>query len=152
VAFLLSGGWIARRRLRGALIVNVLAAAARQSLRLLAWQVACVVALAVVFAGVSGYKAGWSALVGGGIGLIWTVYMTVTLWKHSADHGVRLSMATVIAGWLVKLALTMSLLIIAFRSSAIAPLPLLGGLGGALIAYWAWLTFRVKHADGANGE
>ena len=134
------------------MIANVLADAARQSLRLLMWQTGWVVALAAVFAAVAGGKAGWSTLVGGGIGLIWTIYMTVMLRRHSVDYGVRLSMATVIAGWVAKVALTIGLLIIAFRSQAIAPLPLLGGLGGALIAYWAWLTFRVKHADGANGE
>jgi F0F1-type ATP synthase assembly protein I len=147
VAFLLSIG--GRRK---SLSANVLAVAARQSLRLLVWQAGCVVALSLVFAAFGGGKAGWSSLVGGGIGLIWTVYMTVMLAKHSIDYGVRLGMATLIVGWVAKVALTISLLIIAFRSQAIAPLPLLGGLGGALIAYWAWLTFRVKHADGANGE
>ena len=153
---LASGIFVVRRRLREecgkSLSTNVLADAARESLRLLVWQAGCVIALAAVFAAAWGGKAGWSSLVGGGIGLIWTIYMTVTLAKHSVDHGVRLSMATVIVGWVAKVALTIGLLIIAFRSKAIAPLPLLGGLGGALIAYWTWLTFRVKHADGANGE
>lgn len=131
---------------------NALAAGARQAWQILLWQVGWIVAVAAVSAVVLDMKAGWSVLAGGGIGLIWTVYMAFTMFRHSIDHGVRLSAVGLFAGWLIKLVLTVSLLIIALRSKAMAPLPLLGGLGVALIAYWAWLTFRVKHADGLNGK
>lgn len=131
---------------------NALAAGARQAWQILLWQVGWIVAAAAVSAVVLGMKAGWSVLAGGGIGLIWTVYMVLTMLRHSVDHGVRLSMARMFVGWLIKLVLTFSLLIMAFRSTVMAPLPLLGGLSVALIAYWAWLTFRVKHVDGKNGK
>lgn len=132
---------------------NSLAAAARQSLQILRWQAGWIVVLAIVCAIVWGARAGWSVLAGGSIGLLWTVYMAFTLYKHSVNHGVRLSAMTFFAGWMIKVVLTISLLIIAFRSGAVAPLPLLVGLFGAMVAYWAWLTFRVmKHADGADGE
>lgn len=131
---------------------NALAAGARQAWQILLWQAGWIVAIAALSAVALDLRAGWSVLAGGGIGLIWTVYMALAMFRHSIDHGVRLSAARFFAGWLIKLVLTFSLLIIAFRSKAMAPLPLLGGLSVALIAYWAWLTFRVKHADGVNGK
>lgn len=131
---------------------NALAAGARLAWQILLWQVGWIVATAAVSAVVLDVKAGWSVLAGGGIGLIWTVYMALTMLRHSVNHGVRLSAVGLFAGWLIKLILTISLLIVALRSKAMAPLPLLGGLGVALIAYWAWLTFRVKHADGKNSK
>ena len=63
-----------------------------------------------------------SALVGGGIGLVWTVYMALVLFKHSLTHGVRLSAISLFAGWLFKVVVTVSLLVIALRSKALAPL------------------------------
>lgn len=131
---------------------NALAAGARQALLILRWQAGWVAAIAAVSAVVLNPRAGWSVLAGGGIGLIWTAYMAFSMFRHSADHGVRLSAVGLFAGWLMKTVLTVSLLLIALRSKAMAPLPLLGGLSVALIAYWAWLTFRVKHADGKNGK
>jgi ATP synthase protein I len=127
---------------------NVLAAAARRSFRMLLWQAGCIAGLAVVAAIFWDMKAGWSALAGGGIGLIWTIYMTLTLFRHSLNHGARMSPMTFVAGWLMKVALTIALLVLAFRSKAIAPLALLAGLSGALVAYWVWLTFGSSQPKG----
>ena len=78
--------------------------------------------------------------------------MALMLLKHSLTHGVRMSAATFLAAWLIKLILTIGLLIAAFRSGRVAGLPLLGGLGTALLAYWAWLTFRISNGGAANGK
>jgi F0F1-type ATP synthase assembly protein I len=130
--------------------MNPLARAARQSLRMLVWQAGCVLAVSAVLAIFAGERTAWSALIGGGIGLVWTAYMALVLFKHSLTHGVRMSAATFLLGWLVKLVLTIGLLVAAFRSHRVAGLPLLGGLGTALLAYWAWLTFRVTNG-GTSG-
>ena len=130
VAFLLSVDPIARGRVSS----NVLAVAARRSLLILRWQIGWITAIAVLCAFAFGARAGWSALVGGGIGLIWTFYMAVTLYQHSLDHGVRLSALTFVAGWLIKLGLTVALLVVAFRSGAFTPVALLGGLFGSLVS------------------
>jgi F0F1-type ATP synthase assembly protein I len=131
---------------------NVLAAAARQSLRILLWQALWIGALATIFAVTLDRKAAVSALVGGGIGLVWTLYMALVLFKHSLTHGVRLSAISFFAGWLFKLVATVSLLVIALRSKALAPLPVLAGLFGAMAAYWAWFVFGKKHASDADGK
>lgn len=132
---------------------NALADGARQAWQILLWQVGWVMAAAALGALLVDARTGWSVLAGGGIGSIGTMQMALTMFRHSVDHGKRLSAARLFGGWLLKLVLTTSLLAIAFRSQAMAPLPLLLGLGVALVAYWARLSFsRVKYADGVNGK
>jgi F0F1-type ATP synthase assembly protein I len=131
---------------------NVLAAAARQSVRILLWQALWSGALASIFAVTLGTKAAVSALAGGGIGLVWTVYMALVLFKHSLTHGVRLSPISFFAGWLFKVVVTVSLLVIVLRSRMFAPLGVLAGLFGAMVAYWAWFVFGKKYANDADGK
>jgi F0F1-type ATP synthase assembly protein I len=131
---------------------NGLADAARDALRILVWQLGWIAAAAFVGALVWGLNAALSILIGGAIGSIWTIYMALTLFKHSLSHGVRMSPVSFLLAWVIKLGLTFGLLIIAFRSKLFAPLGLLGGLFGALLAYWAWLVVRGKHADSADGK
>ena len=131
---------------------NALATAARQSVRILLWQALWIGALATMFAVTLGTKAAVSALVGGGIGLVWTLYMALVLFKHSLTHGVRLSAISFFAGWLFKVVMTVSLLVIALRSKALTPLLVLMGLFGAMVAYWAWFVFGKKYANDADGK
>ena len=131
---------------------NVLAAAARQSWRILLWQALWIGALAAIFAVTLGARPALSALAGGGIGLVWTVYMALVLFKHSLTHGVRMSALSFFAGWLFKVVVTVSLLVAALRSRVFEPLPLLGGLFGAMVAYWAWFVFGKKYASDADGK
>ena len=140
MAFLLSGS------------TNALATAARQSVRILLWQALWIGALATIFAVTLGTKAAVSALVGGGIGLVWTLYMALVLFKHSLTHGVRLSAISFFAGWLFKVVMTVSLLVIALRSKALTPLLVLMGLFGAMVAYWAWFVVGKKYANDADGK
>jgi F0F1-type ATP synthase assembly protein I len=121
---------------------NALADAARQSAKILAWQLVWIAASAVACAAIFDLRSAWSVLAGGGIGLVWTAYMAVTLYRHSLSHGMRLGAASFLLAWLIKLALTISLLLIALRSPALTPLGVLGGLFGAMVAYWAWLALR----------
>ena len=140
MAFLLSGS------------TNALATAARQSVRILLWQALWIGALATIFAVTLGTKAAVSALVGGGIGLVWTLYMALVLFKHSLTHGVRLSAISFFAGWLFKVVMTVSLLVIALRSKALTPLFVLAGLFVAMVGYWSWFVFGKQHANDADGK
>ncbi len=92
-------------------------------------------------------RAGASVLVGGGIGLLWTLYMAATLFRHSLNHGARLGPLSLMGGWVIKVALTLGLLVMALRSKVLIPPAVLAGLFGAMLAYWGWLTFRGA-ADG----
>jgi len=114
---------------------NVLADASRSAFKTLLWQLAAVLIFAAGATVFWGVRAGGSVLAGGGIGLIWTVYMAITLFKHSLTHGAHMSALTFMTGWLVKVALTLALLIAAFRSGAFVPPAVLAGLTGALVVY-----------------
>jgi F0F1-type ATP synthase assembly protein I len=131
---------------------NVLAETAREALRILAWQMGWIVAIACVGAIAWDRRVAFAVLAGGAIGSIWTIYMALTLFRHSVFHGVRMSPVSFLIAWVVKLGLTFSLLVIAFRSRMFAPLGILAGLFVALVSYWGWLAFRVKHADNADGK
>ncbi|HMN47003.1 MAG TPA: ATP synthase subunit I [Povalibacter sp.] len=130
---------------------NSLGNAARQSVKILQWQLIWIVVMAAIGGMAFGGRAGWSVLVGGGIGSLWTDYMAFTLFRHSLNHGAGLSAASFLVAWLVKLVLTLGLLVIAFRSKAMAPLGLIAGLFGALLAYWASLAFAKSQRKSAAG-
>jgi F0F1-type ATP synthase assembly protein I len=131
---------------------NALAAAARQSLRILLWQALWIGVLAAIFAVTLDSRAALSALAGGGIGLVWTVYMAWVLYKHSLTHGMRMSAVSFLAGWLFKVVVTLSLLLLVLRSRMFAPLAVLAGLFGSMVAYWAWFVFGKKYASDADGK
>jgi len=128
---------------------NSLAAAARQSLRILLWQALWIGVLAAIFAVTLDTRAALSALAGGGIGLVWTVYMAWVLFKHSLTHGMRMSPVSFLAGWLFKVVVTLGLLLVVLRSRMFAPLAV---LFGSMVAYWAWFVFGKKYASDADGK
>ena len=140
VAFLLSGG----RWADFVMSANPFAVAARRSLLLLAWQVGRLIVIAVVCAIALNVRAAGSVLIGGGIGLVWTVYMALTLFKHSVDYGARVSALSIFKGWLVKVVVTLALLVIAFRAESLLPVAVLGGLFATMVAYWAWFAFNLE--------
>lgn len=123
---------------------NPFAVAARRSLLLFAWQLACTALVAIAAAVVWDARAGGSVLVGGGIGLVWTVYLALTLLKHSLDFGARVSAASFFKGWLFKIVVTVALLVAAFRAKSLLPLAVLGGLFTTMVAYWIWFAFGLE--------
>lgn len=133
---------------------NPFAVAARQSLLLFVWQTACVAVAAAVGAIGWGGRVGGSVLAGGCVGLVWTAYLAFTLYRHSLDFGARVTAASLLKGWLLKVALTIGLLVFAFRSPWLAPLALLGGLAVAMLAYGLWfaLDLQRRWSRGPSGE
>jgi F0F1-type ATP synthase assembly protein I len=137
---------------------SFLAAAAREAKRLLLWQMAWIVAAAGLSALIWGARVGGSVLAGGAIGLVWTVYMALTLYRQSIVAGMSIGKASIgpmglLVAWLIKVTLTISLLVIAFRSKVFSAPSLVGGLSVALVSYWLWLAFvRVRYANSADGK
>jgi F0F1-type ATP synthase assembly protein I len=129
------------------------ATAGGQALRILLWQAVCVGVLAIAVSIAWQPRTGAGVLVGGVIGMVPTVYIAVALLRNAATRGAHAGVHSIFVGWLIKNALTISLLAIAFRSRAFAAPALLGGLCAALFAYWlSMVSVRVKHADSADGK
>jgi hypothetical protein len=60
---------------------------------------------------------------------------------------------SLLLAWVVKTALTISLLVIALRSKALPPLGLLAGFGGSLLGYWlALILGRTENVARTDGE
>jgi F0F1-type ATP synthase assembly protein I len=98
-------------------------------------------------------RTGAGVLVGGGIGMLPTVYIALSLFRNAASGGAHSGAHSVVVGWVIKNAMTISLLVIAFRSRAFPGPALLGGLFAALFAYWLCMVLaRVKHASSADGK
>lgn len=113
----------------------------------------CIGALAIVASIVWQPRMGAGVLVGGAIGMVPTAYIAVVLLRNALTRGAHVGVHSIFMGWVIKNALTISLLIIAFRSRAFAAPALLGGLCVALFAYWLCMVFaRVNHADSADGK
>jgi F0F1-type ATP synthase assembly protein I len=132
---------------------GILATAGGQALRILLWQAVCVGVLAIAAAIAWQPRIGAGVLVGGAIGMVPTVYIALALFRNAMSGGAHVGMHSVFVGWMIKNALTIALLVIAFRSRAFAAPALLGGLGTALFAYWLCMVFgQVKHATSADGK
>lgn len=140
-----SGIFVVRRWWAGSVMsANPYAAAARRLLPLLFWQAAGIVMLAAIGAIVWNARVGWSILAGGSIGLLWTVYLALAFFRHSLNHGASASAASFFKAWLIKLAMTVGLLLVAFRSESMVPPAVLGGLFGSMVGYWAWFALGMQ--------
>lgn len=117
---------------------NLRLAAWRDALRVLIAQFAALAILWLAAALGWGVKAGLGALIGAGIGLLANAYLAFALVGRSVLTG---KPGNVILSWLIKVALTLSLLWIAMRVKIVPPLSLIAGLFGSMVAHWCAVTF-----------
>ena len=105
---------------------GVLATAGGQALRILLWQAVCVGVLAIAAAIAWQPRTGAGVLVGGAIGMVPTVYIALALLRNAMSGGAHVGVHSIFGGWVIKNALTIALLVIAFRSRAFPAPALLG--------------------------
>ena len=108
----------------------------RPALAVVLSQVLLGAAVAAVCFAVSGSRAGASALLGAGIGVAATGLMAFAMLRHG--EGATLVRATLgfFLGWLVKVGFTVALLVLAFRSPGVSPVPLLAAYVATSFGYW----------------
>lgn len=108
----------------------------RQALVVVLSQALLGASVAAVCFAISGSRAGASALLGAGIGVVATGLMAFAMLRHG--EGATLMRATLgfFLGWLVKVGFTVALLVIAFRSPNVAALPLLAAYVATSLGYW----------------
>jgi F0F1-type ATP synthase assembly protein I len=85
---------------------------------------------------IRGQQASFSAIAGGLIGIVATAYMAFALLRPGASSTATSAFRGFVVGWLVKVVMTITLLVIAFRSKGVAPLFLVVGYAATYFAYW----------------
>jgi F0F1-type ATP synthase assembly protein I len=92
--------------------------------------------VAAICLAISGTRAGASALLGAAIGVAATTLMAFAMLRHG--EGATLARATVgfFLGWLVKVGFTVALLVVAFRSPGVSPVPMLAAYVATFLGYW----------------
>ena len=81
-------------------------------------------------------RAGVSALGGAGIGIVATSLMAFAMLRHGAGATAQRVAWSFFSGWMVKVAFTVAMLVVALRSPRIAALPLLAGYAVTYLGYW----------------
>ena len=128
-------------------------AALRQARGIVLGQLSVIALLAGASAVIWGVRAAVAVLIGGGIGVVASGYVLIAMIRSSARVTGRPNLGGLLLTWVVKTALTISLLLIAFRSKALPPLALLAGFGGSLVGYWLSLSLgRTENVERTDGE
>jgi hypothetical protein len=80
-------------------------------------------------------------------------YLLVAMIRTSARVTGSPNVGALLLAWMVKTALTVSLLLIALRSKSLPPPALLAGFGGSLLGYWlALILSRTENVERNDGE
>lgn len=85
---------------------------------------------------VSDARAGASALLGAGIGIVATSLMAFAMLRHGAGASASRVAWSFFSGWMVKVGFTVAMLVVALRSPRVAALPMLAGYAVTYVGYW----------------
>jgi len=83
-----------------------------------------------------GSRAGASALLGAGIGIAATSLMAFAMLRHGAGASAQRVAWSFFSGWVVKVAVTVALLVVAFRSPKVHAAALLAAYVATFFGYW----------------
>ena len=108
----------------------------RQALVVVLSQVVLGAVVTVASLAVAGPRAGASALAGTGIGVAATTLMAFAMLRHGEGTSATRAALSFFTGWLVKVGFTVALLVVAFRSPQVAPVPLLAAYAATFVGYW----------------
>jgi F0F1-type ATP synthase assembly protein I len=83
-----------------------------------------------------GSRAGASALLGAAIGIVATSLMAFAMLRHGAGASAQRVAWSFFSGWLVKIAFTLALLVVALRSPGVDAAALLVAYVATFFGYW----------------
>jgi ATP synthase protein I len=107
----------------------------RQALAVVLGQVLLGAVVASACLVVWGPRAGASALLGAGIGIVATSLMAFAMLRHGEGASAQRVAWSFFSGWVVKVAFTVALLVVAFRSPGVAAAPMLGAYVATFLGY-----------------
>ncbi len=120
----------------GARVLTPTGAERRAALRVVRTQALIAIAASGVAELGGGWPAARSALIGGGVAAAATLFFVFALFRHPDGTPAARVAWGFFLGQGLKVALTVGLLIVAFRSPGVAPIALLGGYVATYAAYW----------------
>jgi F0F1-type ATP synthase assembly protein I len=92
--------------------------------------------VAIACLAVWGSRAGASALLGAAIGIVATSLMAFAMLRHGAGASAQRVAWSFFSGWLVKIAFTLALLVVALRSPGVDAGALLVAYVATFFGYW----------------
>jgi F0F1-type ATP synthase assembly protein I len=92
--------------------------------------------VAIACLAVWGTRAGASALLGALIGIAATSLMAFAMLRHADGASVQRVAWSFFSGWLVKIAFTLAMLVVAFRSPGVDAAPMLAAYVATFFGYW----------------
>jgi len=92
--------------------------------------------VAIACLAVWGPRAGVSALLGAGIGIAATSLMAIAMLRHGEGANPQRVAWSFFSGWVVKVAFTVALLVVAFRSPKVHAAALLAAYVATFFGYW----------------
>jgi ATP synthase protein I len=110
--------------------------ARRQALAVVASQVTLGAIVAIACFMARGVHAGASALLGAGIGVVATSLMAFAMLRHGEAASAQRVAWSFFSGWLVKIAFTLAMLVVAFRSPGVDAAPMLAAYVATFFGYW----------------
>jgi len=134
------GGWDAGRAMVAmaskSRLLTQTEAERRAAMKVVGWQALITLATAGLAAMIGGARAGGSALLGGTVAMAATLVLIVGLFRHRDGTPAARVAWGFFVGWGLKVALTIGLLYVAFRSRNVVPVALLAGYAATFAAYW----------------
>jgi len=109
----------------------------KAAFRVVLAQAAITLGVAAAAAAGWGAAAGRSALLGGGIGIAAAAFMVLVVFRYPEGAGAARIAWGFYLGQFLKVALSIALLVVAFRAKGVVPLALLVAYVATFAGYWA---------------
>ena len=105
-------------------------------MRVVLWQGLPGAVVAAACLAVWGSRSGASALLGAGIGVAATSLMAFAMLRHGEGASAQRVAWSFFSGWVVKVAFTVALLVVAFQSPKVHAAALLAAYVATFFGYW----------------
>lgn len=93
--------------------------------------------VAALVGAIWGRQAAMSSAWGGGIGTLAAAFMVLAMFRYRDGAGAGRLVWGFFLGQILKTALSIGLLLVAFQSQGVVPVALLGGYAASFAGYWA---------------
>lgn len=120
----------------GPRLLAPVAAERRAALKVVGRQALVALAVAALAGAGFGISAARSALLGGGVGVVATLFFVLALFRHREGTPAARVAWSFYLGQALKVVLTVALLALVFRSRGTTPLAVLAGYMATYLAYW----------------